>query len=385
MESFADDFEFTYCAENEFYELIEKEDFSHKDQDYIYDCLMNRLSFINFGDHLKRYIYRSIYGNDDTSAHTVDYRSHLISMFEMNGVPSSLNGAGGTKLSAAAGNWLSQKYVTRETVFLLGFGLGMTAGEVSEMLVCASGDADFDFKDPYEVIYWFCYRNFLGYSDMRMLVNEYERIKENFAPDADISADSTSDTLEFKNKALRITNKDELLGFAANLNPCNMSDRTVFKTFTELYDKACDILAKLGKKPSAGELERQIYIGIMRNEQGNLMPVSKSGLGALFEGKRLSRKRLNDMLNQKMTPGRFDIITLNFFIHAYDHFFDDTEKNVKQDYYKFIDETNSLLKKCSMNGLYSANPYENFIAMCMMTSDPMMTFAEIWSRSYGEK
>ena len=60
MEGFSDNFEFTFCAENEFYDLIEKEDFSDKDLDYIYDCLMNKLSFIHFGNHLKRYIYRSV-------------------------------------------------------------------------------------------------------------------------------------------------------------------------------------------------------------------------------------------------------------------------------------------------------------------------------------
>ena len=384
MEGFSDNFEFTFCAENEFYDLIEKEDFSDKDLDYIYDCLMNKLSFIHFGDHLKRYIYRSVYGDDDTEQHSLDYREHLISMFEMNGVPSSMNGSV-TKLSAAAGNWLSQKYVTRDTIFLIGFGLGMTAAEVSELLVRASGDSDFDFKNPYEVIYWFCYRNFLGYNDMKKLVDEYERMRDSQPCAEGTSEEHLTGTLEFRNKAMRITNKDELLRFLVT-NCFNTNEsRTVFRIFMELYDKACGIITKLGHTAGASELERQIYIGITRNEQGNLLPLSRSELNTVFEGKRLSRKRIGDIMKKKMLPERFDIITLNFFIHAHDHFFDGTERNIKQDYYKFIDETNSLLSQCSMNKLYSANPYENFIAMCMMTSDPMMTFADVWTRSYENK
>lgn len=115
-------FDFTMRAENEFYELIEKEDFTDKDAGYIYECLKSRVNVINFCEHLKRYIYRSLYNEEE--GHEPDYRGHIMSMFEMNGVPSSMSGSS-TKLSAAAANWLTQKRVSRDTIFLLGFGLAM--------------------------------------------------------------------------------------------------------------------------------------------------------------------------------------------------------------------------------------------------------------------
>ena len=37
-----------------------------------------------------------------------------------------------TKLRTLAANWLTQASVKRETIFLLGFGLGMEVGEVKE-------------------------------------------------------------------------------------------------------------------------------------------------------------------------------------------------------------------------------------------------------------
>ena len=68
-----------------------------------------------------------------------------------------------TKLSALVNNWLNQASVKRETVFLLGFGLKMTTEDVSDFLTRVLKEQDFDFHNPDEVIYWYCYRNHLGY------------------------------------------------------------------------------------------------------------------------------------------------------------------------------------------------------------------------------
>lgn len=373
-------FEFTICAENEFYELIEKEDFENKDAGYIYECLKNKVSSINFSDHLKRYIYRTVYG--DKSGYNLNYREYITDMFQTNGVPSSMHSSS-TKLSAAASNWLSQKYVSRDTIFLLGFGLAMTVAEISSMLVSAAGDSDFDFKNPYEVIYWFCYRNQICFNDMKKIVAEYESMDKSNRTPEDFS-DFAGRTTKLKGMALKITDKDELMKFLSEYGKFSMENRTVYAVFSELYTKTEKIVEILGKKATPIEVERQLYIGIPRTEQGNLPPISKSGLNGVFESKRLNRKRIADIQKHNMLPDRFDIITLNFFIHANKEIVLGSERNVKQDYYNFVDDTNALLKQCYMSELYATNPYENFIAMCMMTNDPMMTFAEVWSLSYED-
>ena len=67
------------------------------------------------------------------------------------------------KLSSLVNNWLTQASVKRETVFLLGFGLRMSTEDVSDFLTRVLREQDFDFHNPEEVIYWYCYRNHLGY------------------------------------------------------------------------------------------------------------------------------------------------------------------------------------------------------------------------------
>lgn len=374
-------FDFTMRAENEFYELIEKEDFTDKDAGYIYECLKSRVNVINFCEHLKRYIYRSLYNEEE--GHEPDYRGHIMSMFEMNGVPSSMSGSS-TKLSAAAANWLTQKRVSRDTIFLLGFGLAMTSDEVSRMLVNASGDGDFDFKNPYEVIYWYCYRNMMGFAEMKKIVAEFEAMA---IPEQASADDYAGKTTELKGRALRITSREELMKFLSEYSRYSAKNRTVYAVFEDLYDEAKSIAEALdgSEGGSARAVERQLYIGIMRTRQGNLPPASESELNPVFGSKRLNRKRIGDIEKGAMLPERFDIITLNFFIHANKSAVTGVQKSVKQAYYEFVDETNSLLKKCHMSELYATNPYENFIAMCMMTSDPMVAFAEVWSLSYEDK
>ena len=35
-----------------------------------------------------------------------------------------------------------------------------------------------------------------------------------------------------------------------------------------------------------------------------------------------------------------------------------------------------------MEPLYPANPFESFVMMCMLTDDPLGSFADVWELSY---
>ena len=36
-----------------------------------------------------------------------------------------------------------------------------------------------------------------------------------------------------------------------------------------------------------------------------------------------------------------------------------------------------------MDPLYVANPFESFVMMCMLTDDPLGSFADVWELSYS--
>ena len=51
---------------------------------------------------------------------------------------------------------------------------------------------------------------------------------------------------------------------------------------------------------------------------------------------------------------------------------------------QFIDSINEILAQCSMRKLYIGNPYECFLMMCILSEDPMGTFADVWEMAYDE-
>ncbi len=100
-----------------------------------------------------------------------------------------------------------------------------------------------------------------------------------------------------------------------------------------------------------------------------------------FAGKRFSRQRIHGILKGETEVNRFDLITLNFFV-----FSQKTEeyKSAESLYGSFIDSTNEILEKCFLGPLYIANPYECFILMCLLSGDPLGTYADVWELSYQE-
>ena len=82
-----------------------------------------------------------------------------------------------TKLTALVNNWLTQVSVKRDTLFILGFGLRMTADDVSDFLTRVLKEQDFDFHNPMEVIYWYCYCHQFGYNKAVELKEAYNRLE----------------------------------------------------------------------------------------------------------------------------------------------------------------------------------------------------------------
>ncbi len=49
-----------------------------------------------------------------------------------------------------------------------------------------------------------------------------------------------------------------------------------------------------------------------------------------------------------------------------------------------VEETNALLERCFLGELYISNPYECFVLMCLLSEDPLGTYADVWELSYDE-
>ena len=357
----------------------------------------------------------------------IDYQRIIKDAFADNHTPASFVQVS-SKLSALTKNWLTQQTVSRNVVLLLGFGLHMNVDDVNEFLIKALREPGLNFKDPFEVICWYCYENGFNYLKFNKLWEAYLKTTPNYL---DIDLIYQEQTIRLRNTANSIHSDATLLSYLSRLKTDNNESQmgvTARKHFNSLYDSVRDVVAsmynntedelhsinvekymdkmalndrlydfekqkRIEKKVSEkfvfsrnditpSDIEHVISAAIPLDRHGNLLPLKGSKLYAHFHGKKFSRQHLTDILNGESAVERFDLITLNFFLYS-----QKTEEynNTKNLYSNFVDSTNSILGDCNMGELYVANPYECFILMCILSDDPLGTYADVWEMAYSQE
>lgn len=421
MNNIPDELMFTVKREEDFYNASELETFRTKDYQVIFDFLLAKMNPIPFCDYLKRYIYIKAEMNGDYKEIGDDiYQKYIVDSFKKTETPPSFAPTS-SKISALAKNWLKQPAVSRNTVFLLGFGLEMSADEVSEFLKKGILEGDFYFKNPREVIFRHCFENRLGYQKAMRLIDVYNAYNNSFL-DALLEEKTVSAKRIFGN----IQDSTELVKLLAkyNLNIESVSGVTVQSRFDLLYDECRHIIAGIKQAEYDREYEEkfsELKGGLLRNRRlfdfekkkeienyrntrkvftitdvtesdvekhlcsgtpvdknGNLTKISSSALSAHFAKKRLSKQHLTDINTGKSEPDRFDLITLKFFIVAENN--QDESANTR--WWNFVEETNEMLNECSMGELYIANPYDAFLQLCMLTDVPLATYDSVIEKSF---
>lgn len=415
---------FTEHSENDFYDTVDTETFQDEDAESIYEHLQSRIKLIPFCDYLKRYIFRI--AGFEGSFQDVDlkeYQEIIVESFSENRTPKSFTETS-AKLSALAKNWLTQRSVNRQVVFLLGFGLNMSDRDVSEFLVHAQRERDFNFKNPFEVICWYCYRNGYKYQKLEKLLEEYEALpvqQEYIDLGATIGVKNIFMTIETEEDLLRalsrlkMDNKGQFFSYSARKHFNELYEQTKLvileqyrqDAVAEAEEKAKDYFfsvsnstvltneekylraEKIRKSPKVytlediteSDVEKFLCCGVPFDKKGNLIKASKSSLAKQFNNKRMSRQHLHEIIAGKVDVDRFDLLTLLFFIHA----MDDRITNSKTRFIHFVDESNRILNDCSMGELYIANPYECFLLMCILSIYPMGTYADVLEKSFEEE
>ena len=383
------DYEFTRKAAQRFRQVVSLDSFEDEDADVIFHYLYKEMELVSFGDYLKRYIYeRAELEEPFLEVPQEVYKDIIQESFKETYTPKSMNPTS-TKLSALVNNWLNQASVKRETVFLLGFGLRMTADDVSGFLTRVLKEQDFDFHNPDEVIYWYCYCCQYGYHK----AEELKKLYETLAPD------SGKEGMALPDVYLCLDSEDNLTEYLAYLKAKRddpMSEKSrAYQEFCILLDRAKNIISKMyqhdeeekggvkvwtAEKITPSDVEKVICSGIPINKMGNLKKMSASILAKHFSQKRFSRQRIANILGHKLPVERFDLITLEFFVVSQEMQDDDPYDR----YHHFLEEIQDILIKCGMSEIYIVNPYECFLLMCLLTDCPLAVFSEIWEKSYEE-
>jgi hypothetical protein len=393
-------FEFTKKSEDAFYNAVDLDVFKDEDAETILNHLENNIRLIPFGDYLKRYIYlKAMMEGDYREIDIREYQNIIVNSFAENYTPKSFSETS-AKIGALAKNWLSQASVNRSIVFLLGFGLNMCAEDVSDFLTKALRERDFNFKDPEEIIYWYCFSNGYKYRKMLTLKQQYEMLEP--APYISVNGNKT---IGARNIVREINDDDMLLHYLAGIKdniPATSLSTTSWQWFSELYQKCKSLIAGFynadeqerqeintadkgshkiwsSEDINEGDVEKILCCGTPVNVSGNLEKMSASKLSKYFTNKRFSRQHIAALLTKSAAVDRFDLITLNFFLFSQEY-----EGDNKNRYIAFADSTNEILNDCMMGELYVANPYECFLLMCILSDCPLATYADVWEMSFDD-
>ena len=337
------DYDFTEAAWDSFYDTVDNTQFLDNDAQLIYNSLKNSLKIRSFGDYLKRYIYEKAELTESFAEIPIkDYQLIIRNAFSDNHTPSSFT-ATTAKLSTLSKNWLTQQTVKRNVVFLLGFGLNMSVDDVNMFLTKALCEREINPKNPFEVICWYCYNKRFNYLKFEQLWHIYNETRPNMI---DMWHFYDEQTIGLRHSMHSIYNDATLIAYLAKLKATeNMSAMsfTARKYFDSLYDEARDLIAKLynayeddkhndavrdyihklsfndclldsekqkrieqfrSKKKffrkddiTNSDIEHIICAAIPTDRHGNLTPSKASKLSEQFLGKRLSRKRISDIIS----------------------------------------------------------------------------------------
>lgn len=375
---------FTDSAWSVIYSVVDDPLFIDKDAELIYESLRDRLQIVPFCDYLKRYIYeKAALKGSMKEIPLEEYRRTIIDSFRENDTPRSFY-PNTVRMSAQVKNWLTQKCVAREAVFLLGFGLKMSPDDVNSFLVKALREPQISPDDPFEIICWYCYKN--GYTFQKYL--QLWEFWNNASAGDKVPADAREQDRAILSYLIKLKAED---GFSKQ-------GSKAFEVFDRLFDRARKVAAEYltaedrlkpedhpvrvyrAEEITEADIENILCSAIPRDRHGNLTSDSVSALHAAFLSKRPSRQRLHQVKTRASAVDRFDIITLNFFIHS-----QKIEPERKRRYRIFVEDTNKLLLECGCGALYVANPYEAFVLMCTLSQDPLITYMDVWERSFDKE
>jgi len=386
--------DYTEVAWETFYEAVDNSNFADKDAELIFETLNKKMRFISFSDYLKRYIYkRAALAEDFSNVDLSTYQQIIKASFSDNNTPCSFKPTT-AKLSALSKNWLTSNSVKRNVVFLLAFGLNMSVSDVNMFLTKALCEQAINPKEPFEVICWYCIKNGYSYPKFERLYEIYENLEPKKPEELLTNLDKT---VVLSNSMSSLENDKALIDYLAGIKESaadSALEQSAYRTFLRLYGEVKNIIARIQNDSEGGtkmhfpddvtesDVENVILSAVPKDSYGNLTSAGKSVLNGLFQGKRLTRQRLAGILSKEIGVTRFDLITLNFFIYSQNT---DRYKNVRKRYSDFTESTDRLLSDCFLNGLIVQNPYECFILMCIVSEDPLGTYADVMEMSYDSK
>lgn len=325
----------------------------------------------------------------------------------------------------------------RSKMFLLSFALHMNAEEVTKFLTDVLAEQSYNYRDPDEIIAYFCHTH-----EEVNSYPEFLRIKEEYAKRASVP---NPDNVERENytwyakivMTVQVSDEQDLYRFLlSNSANFNGYSKTAYSEFMMLYNAALEkteiqtlsndeyltyseattaeqlkeredrINKAIGmqKVTNTEQLARRMlqcipratiekiksdgkkvvtndFIPIYNGEGGQKSKkVQTTTLPKEITMNLLMKDRLDDLIRQLKPVDRKDLVFLKFYLLSLD--LQKKDEYSALDYRVFMDECNEMLVRCGMSKLYPANRFENLILISLVSSNPFEMFEDIIEASF---
>ena len=384
---------FTQRGMTEMLKTVQDLSFPSQDASMILRCLKNEIGFTPFSEYLKRYVYlKSGMTGSYRMVSPEQYQAVIVDAFRETGTPCSMEETK-TPIQTRIKSWLYQARAGRSIILLLGFGLSMSREDVNRFLLGSIHDHRLDPDDPLEAICGYCYDHGYRYAKFKQLWQIYHE----YPAGADMELFMSLQPARRKASQFIARQDYQLLHSLASVDiPTNttLMQQKISDTFFSLYRQVSDLLLTGTTPPvrqvvtkectsvvAPSDLEKVLCASIPRDRHGNLVSELHSSLKQELAGKRFSRQHLYELLNHKTQPNRYDLITLHFLVSS---FRNEHNNDPKARYLRFLRETDTILQDCGFGPLYTADPYECFILMCVLSVDPLGTYSDVLELSYRD-
>ncbi len=334
----------------------------------------------------------------------------------------------------------------RSTLFVLSFALHMTPVAVIEFLTKVLGEQSYNFRNPYEVIAYYCQskEKLNNHMDYLRICSEYEKriSKASFSPKEQINY-----TLYAKaNLAFNVTTEDDLYSFlVSNRANFNKFSQTAYVEFKTMYDEVMRIAkiqdlsndsyltpswadSEKTRKDHEEKVNKAIHLHSVKNTEqlakcmlyfiprSTTEKFNKKGEKIITDDfirmsnkntdkksqttmlpkeiteNLLTKDRLDDLLNGIKPVDRKALILLKFFIFSLK--LEDMElsfyaenpygefKYSASHCLEFLNQCNDMLVRCGMAKLYPANRFDNLVLISLVSSKPYEMFGQIIENSF---